>query len=52
MLASGVMSFDPSLSPQPKPVTPDAVDAAFPELPRLMATPSGLAAMRPGRPPR
>ena len=36
MLASGVMSFDQSPSPEPGSVTPENVDAAFPELPRLV----------------
>jgi cyclopropane-fatty-acyl-phospholipid synthase len=36
MLASGVMSFDPSPSREPSSVTPESVDAAFPELPRLV----------------
>ena len=36
MLASGVMSFDPSPSREPSSVTSESVDAAFPELPRLV----------------
>src|SRR5258708_26516531 len=36
MLASGVMSFDPSPLPAPSSVTSETVDAAFPELPRLV----------------
>lgn len=36
MLASGVMMFDRSSSLQPSPVTSETVDAAFPDLPRLV----------------